>query len=135
MIDLTDPQIIAARSLLVGYEKSTITPTPAATRQALLTLLPAIDYLMLGICASSWAEGMLALEQYSQALDLPLILPTPELTGAVYIKFNPRLPNCYASAYQETYRGVLIAAQSEDLTKLNEMFGHLPLDLFSDSID
>ncbi len=86
---------------------------------------------MLGICANSWAEGILALTQYSQALNLPLLLPTPELTGAVYIKFNPQLPICYASAYDGIERGVLIAAQSDDLTKLNDMFGHLPLDLFA----
>jgi hypothetical protein len=132
MIDLSDPQIIAARSLLVGYEQAPTAPTKTATRAAILTLLPAIDYVMLGICASSWAEGICALEQYTQALNLPLLLPEPELTGAIYIKFNPKLPNCYASAYYGIDRGVLIAAQSEDLNKLNEMFGHLPLDLFSD---
>ncbi len=132
MIDLTDPQIIAARSLLVEYEKSTTLPSKETTRQALMTLLPAIDCMMLGICASSWAEGILALEQYTQALDLPLLLPTPELTGAVYIKFNPQRSNCYASIYHGLDQGVLIAAQSEDLSKLNAMFGHLPLDLFSD---
>jgi Domain of unknown function (DUF1824) len=132
VINLTDPQIIAARSILIGYEKSIPVPDRSTTRAAILTLLPAIDYVMLGICASSWADGIIALKQYSQALNLPELLPTPELTGAIYIKFNPRLPNCYASAYDGSDRGVLIAAQSEDLTKLNEMFGHLPLDLFSD---
>jgi hypothetical protein len=132
VINLTDSQIIAARSILIGYENSTPVPDRSTTRAAILTLLPAINYLMLGICASSWTEGILALKQYSQALNLTELLPTPELTGAVYIKFNPRLPNCYASAYHGIDRGVLIAAQSEDLTKLNEMFGHLPLDLFSD---
>ena len=91
-----------------------------------------IDQLMLGICANSWAEGILTLEQYSQALGLPILLPTPALTGAIYIKFNPQLPKCYASTYQGIDRGVLVAAQSEDPTKLNEMFGHLPLDLFAD---
>jgi Domain of unknown function (DUF1824) len=127
MINLIEPKLVAARSLLLGYETS----TPAEIRQALLTLLPAIEQIMLGICASSWAEGILALEQYCQALNLPVLLPTPELTGSIYIKFNPRLPNCYASVYDGTERGVLVAAQSADLTGLNEMFGHLPLDLFS----
>ena len=131
MIDLIEPELVAARSQLLGYKNS----TPVEIRQALLTLLPVIEQMMLGICASSWAEGILALEQYCQALNLPELLPTPELTGAIYIKFNPRLPNCYASAYDGSERGVLVAAQSEDLTKLNDMFGHLPLDLFSDSID
>ena len=127
MINLIEPQLVAARSQLLDYKNS----TPIEIRHALLTLLPEIEQIMLGICASSWAEGILALQQYSQALNLPELLPTPELTGAIYIKFNPRLPNCYASAYEGSERGVLVAAQSEDLTKLNEMFGHLPLDLFS----
>ena len=127
MINLIEPQLVAARSQLLDYKNS----TPIEIRHALLTLLPEIEQIMLGICASSWAEGILALQQYSQALNLPELLPTPELTGAIYIKFNPRLLNCYASAYEGSERGVLVAAQSEDLTKLNEMFGHLPLDLFS----
>jgi hypothetical protein len=132
-IDLSKPQLIAARALLVGYQHPTVVAraNPEEIRQALLTLLPSIDYVMLGICADNWAEGILALTQYCQALDLPLLLPTPALTGAIYIKFNPRLPKCYASAYLGIDRGVLIAAQSDDPNGLNDMFGHLPLDLFA----
>jgi Domain of unknown function (DUF1824) len=133
MIDLKEPQIEAARSRLIRYQDPTKElPTPAETRAAILTLLPAIDRIMLGICAGSWAEGILALQQYSRALNLPKLLPTPELAGSVYIKYNPTLSNCYASVYQGLDRGVLIAAQSDDLTRLNEMFGHLPLDLFAE---
>ncbi len=133
MIDLQEPQIELARSLLIRYQERTKElPTPAETRAALLTLLPAIDRIMLGICAESWAEGILALQQYSHALNLPELLPTPELAGVIYIKYNPTLSNCYASVYQGLDRGVLIAAQSDDLTQLNEMFGHLPLDLFAE---
>jgi hypothetical protein len=134
MIHPTESQVTTARSLLLSYQNSatTVVPTQVETRQALLTLLPAIDYVMLGICANNWVEGILALKQYSQALNLPQLLPTPELTGAVYIKFNPRQPKCYAAAYQGIDRGVLVAAQSDDLSKLNQMFGHLPLDLFAE---
>jgi Domain of unknown function (DUF1824) len=133
MTDLKEPQIVAARSLLIRYQDPTkVLPTPAETRAALLTLLPAIDRIMLGICARSWAEGILALQQYCHALNLPKLLPTPELAGVIYIKYNPTLSNCYASVYQGLDRGVLIAAQSDDLTRLNEMFGHLPLDLFAE---
>jgi Domain of unknown function (DUF1824) len=132
MINLQEPQIVEARSLLLRYQDPTkILPNPSDTRQALLTLIPAIDRIMLGICASSFLEGNLALQQYSHALNLPLLLPTPELAGSVYIKYNPTLSNCYASTYLGLDRGVLIAAQSDDLTRLNEMFGHLPLDLFA----
>jgi Domain of unknown function (DUF1824) len=133
MIDLKEPQIEAARSLLIRYQDpAQVLPTLAETRAAILTLLPAIDRIMLGICAESWAEGILALQQYSHALDLPELLPTPELAGVIYIKYNPTLSNCYASTYQGLDRGVLIAAQSDDLTRLNEMLGHLPLDLFAE---
>ncbi len=133
MIDLTDSHTIAARSLLRSCQDPQVTAAtnPADIRQALLTLLPKIDRVMLGICADNWSESLLALQQYSQALDLPLLLPTPELSGAVYIKFNPSSPSCYASAYFGRDRGVLVAAQSDDLTELNDMFGHLPLDLFA----
>ena len=134
MSDLNQPKVLAAISLLSGYQNPTIVAaTHAEIRQALLVLLPSIDRIMLGICANNWAEGILALEIYSQALDLPILLPTTELTGAIYIKYNPAIANCYASAYEGTDRGVLIAAQSEDPSKLNRMFGHLPLTLFSDN--
>lgn len=89
---------------------------------------------MLGICADDWEQGIQALQQYSQALKLPLLLPTPASIGAIYIKFNPSSHSCYASTYLGSDRGVLVAAQSDDLTKLNEMFGYLPLDLFAESI-
>lgn len=133
-IYLTDSQAIAARSLLWECQNPQVAAAkqPTAIRHALLTLLPEIDYVMLGVCADSWDQGILALQQYSHALALPILLPTPELTGAVYIKFNPRIHSCYASAYRGIDRGVLVAAQSDDLTKLNEMFGYLPLDLFKD---
>ncbi len=133
MIDLKEPQIVAARSRLIRYQDpNQVLPTPTETRAALLALLPVIDRIMLGICARNWAEGVLALQQYCHALNLPELLPKPELAGVIYIKYNPTLSNCYASVYQGLDRGVLIAAQSDDLTRLNDMFGHLPLDLFAE---
>jgi Domain of unknown function (DUF1824) len=133
MTYLTDSQTIAARSLLGSYRDPQIAAAtnPTELRQALLVILPKIDRVMLGICAANWTEGILALQQYSHALNLQLLLPTPELSGAIYIKFNPSSPSCYASAYLGSDRGVLVAAQSDDLAGLNDMFGHLPLDLFA----
>jgi hypothetical protein len=132
-MSLTDSRSIAARSLLLACQSPQVAATtdPAEIRQALLMLLPEIDRLMLGICADDWDRGIQALQQYSQALNLPWLLPTPALSGAIYIKFNPSSPSCYASAYLGSDRGVLVAAQSDELDGLNEMFGHLPLDLFS----
>jgi Domain of unknown function (DUF1824) len=132
-MSLTDSRSIAARSLLLACQDPQVAAAKNLTeiRQALLRLLPTIDRLMLGICADDWEQGIQSLQQYSQALNLPLLLPTPALSGAIYIKFNPSSPSCYASTYLGSDRGVLVAAQSDDLTKLNEMFGHLPLDLFA----
>ncbi len=132
-IDVTDSQAIIARSLLLACQDPQVlaTTNPSEIREALLRLLPKIDRVMLGICANNWAEGIPALQQYSHALNLPILLPTPELSGAIYIKFNPNSPSCYASAYLGSERGVLVAAQSDNLDNLNEMFGHLPLDLFA----
>ncbi len=136
MMYLTDSRSIAARALLLTCQVPQVAATtnPADIRQALLTLLPEIDRLMLGICADDWEQGIQALQQYSCALNLPLLLPTPAAIGAVYIKFNPSSLSCYASTYLGNDRGVLLAAQSDDLTRLNEMFGYLPLDLFAEPI-
>jgi hypothetical protein len=130
---MSDSKSLAARSLLLACQTPQVaTIKPAEIRQALLTLLPEIDRVMLGICADDWEQGIQALTQYAGALNLPLLLPTPALSGAIYIKFNPSSPTCYASAYLGTDRGVLIAAQSDYTDRLNEMFGHLPLDLFAE---
>jgi hypothetical protein len=130
---MTDSRSTAARALLLACQSPQAAATnPAEIRQALLTLLPEIDRVMLGICADDWEQGIRSLTQYARALDLPLLLPTPALSGAIYIKFNPSSPTCYASAYLGTERGVLVAAQSDYLDRLNDMFGHLPLDLFAE---
>jgi hypothetical protein len=91
------------------------------------------DYQILGICADNFAEAIVSLQQYSQALSLPLadidVSPTP---GVTYLKFNAKNGNLYAEAYLGNHRGVLISCQSFSETGLNGTFGHLPLDLFGD---
>jgi hypothetical protein len=101
-------------------------------RQALLHVAEQSDYQMLGICADSLFQGQRALETYAAALGHQ---PDPHFNaveGAVYIKFNPKSGLCYADSYQGEHRGVLVSCQSADESGLNEMYGHLPLDLFEE---
>lgn len=90
----------------------------------------ASDYQMLGICADSLAAAKQALESYAAVLGYTPKLDPRTIEGAVYIKFNPKTGLCYADPYTGPYRGVLISCQSAEETDVNEMFGHLPLDLF-----
>lgn len=89
------------------------------------------DYQILGICADTLDQGATALQQYAEALEYNLEPNFQSLDGAVYIKFNPRSGLCYASPYEGSYRGVLVSCQSAYESKLNEMYGYLPLDLFA----
>jgi hypothetical protein len=101
-------------------------------KQALLVVVEQSDYQMLGICAETIAAGKAALETYTQALGYQLDSEPTPIEGAVYIKFNTKTNSCYASSYEGEYRGVLVSCQSAYETGLNEMYGHLPLDLFAD---
>lgn len=104
----------------------------ALLRQALLLTAEASDYQILGICADTLAEGIQALESYAAALNYTPDPNLPAIEEAVYIKFNPNSGLCYASPYSGNHRGVLVSCQSADETGLNEMFGHLPLNLFAE---
>jgi Domain of unknown function (DUF1824) len=99
--------------------------------RSLLLMANLSEHQMLGICADTLAQGLQALEHYAKALGYS---PNPNLEsveGAVYIKFNPKVDKCYASPYTGEHRGVLVSCQSSDEDGINEMYGHLPLDLFS----
>jgi hypothetical protein len=100
------------------------------TRQALIFMASLSDYQILGICAETAEEGILAMKTYSRAFhyEAPDNLPTPE--GAVYIKLNGKNGLCYLDSYYGHHRGVLVSCQSNYETGINEMYGHLPLDLF-----
>jgi hypothetical protein len=109
-------------------------------RQALAIVASQSDYQILGVCSDTLAEGYQALRSYAEALgylsnlDWPnLDLPNLEaqtIKGSAYIKFNPQLGSCYADPYSGHHRGVLVSCQSAAAPGLNEMYGHLPLDLF-----
>ncbi|MBD2562829.1 MULTISPECIES: DUF1824 family protein [Nostoc] len=99
-------------------------------RNALILLTKLADYQILGICADTAEEGILAMKTYSLALgyEPPDNLSTPE--GPVYIKLNGKNGLCYLDSYDGHHRGVLVSCQSYDEEGINEMYGHLPLDLF-----
>ncbi|MEH2119831.1 DUF1824 family protein [Nostoc sp.] len=99
-------------------------------RSALILITKLADYQILGICADTAEEGILAMKTYSLALgyEPPNNLPTPE--GSVYIKLNGKNGLCYLDSYAGHHRGVLVSCQSDDEDGINEMYGHLPLDLF-----
>lgn len=98
---------------------------------ALILITNLSDYQILGICADTAEEGILAMKTYSRAFgyEAPNNLPTPE--GPVYIKLNGKNGLCYLDSYFGHHRGVLVSCQSYQEDGINEMYGHLPLDLFA----
>ncbi len=129
-----------AHTLLKQYD--CVTPSTASldldqVRAALLQLVAASDQQILGICAGSVEQGMTALKAYAHALGYTR-MPTPSveeqaIAEPVYIKFNPNADVFYINPYPGEYRGVLVSCQSADAEGINDMYGHLPLDLFADA--
>jgi Domain of unknown function (DUF1824) len=101
-----------------------------AVQQAVLHLASTTETHLFGIMAADWEGAIAALHSYAKAFGYIPPAEVSPCSNAVYIKFNPRTGLCYASSYTGTYRGVLIAFQSDLADGVNEMCGHLPLDLF-----
>lgn len=99
-------------------------------REAVLVVSRCSEYQILGICAEDAQAGMAALTSYTKALGYNPTLDLTPIDGAVYIKFNLKTNLCYLNPYSGEYRGVLVACQSPESAGINEMYGHLPLDLF-----
>lgn len=102
----------------------------ALIREAILLLAKHSDYQILGICADTAEQGLLALKTYSQALGYKPNLDLASVDNSIYIKFNPNTGLCYLESYTGAYRGVLVSYQSSEEGEINEMYGHFPLDLF-----
>jgi hypothetical protein len=103
-------------------------------REALLLLINASDYQMLGVCASSVSEGFSALARYLEAIGYKTTILSDsafEVEGPAYLKFNGKTESYHADSYTGEFRGVLVSCQSEDGEGVNGTYGHLPLDLFS----
>ena len=112
-------------------------PNSEAEKQELKTAIQWIcqqsEYENLGICADCLQDAEIALKQYLGALGYSLPLEagiTNEEAGAVYLKFNTKKMSQYRDRYDGSYRGVLIACQSED-ENLMGTYGYFPLDLFA----
>jgi hypothetical protein len=105
-------------------------PTPGDIRAAIAIVREHSDYQILGICADDQAQGQKAMTAYIQALDYRFQPEVPPVDGPIYIKYNPKLRSCHSDAYVGDHRGVLVSCQSTDPEDVNELFGHLPLDLF-----
>ncbi|MGB3614450.1 MAG: DUF1824 family protein, partial [Elainellaceae cyanobacterium] len=108
-------------------------PANAEVQVALKTVAQKSEFQIFGVCAGSLGEGVTALKDYTQALgyEIPQDLTFDPVEEAVYIKFNPKTGLIYADSYSGDHRGVLVSCQSDHDDGLNEMYGHLPLDLFS----
>lgn len=122
-----------ARLILGAFNTSSQTPEApnnALTRQALLLLAQHSDYQILGVCADTPGQGSLALKTYAAALGYEATPDINSVAGSVYIKFNPRTGLCQLDSRPGKYRGVLVAYQSSQPEGINELYGHLPLDLF-----
>lgn len=101
----------------------------AQIRQALLLLSEHSDYQIFGICADTTEQGLLALQTYTTAFGYEPNCHFAAVEGAIYLKFNPNTRLCYLESYTGIHRGVLVAFQSSEVG-INEMYGHLPIDLF-----
>ena len=133
-IQPTNFTVVEAQNLLRAFNcmenKSVAASEKPLIRQALLLLTSLSDYQILGICADTVVQGLLALETYSKALGYQPTLDSAPVSGSVYIKFNPKSGLCYLDSYLGKHRGVLVSCQSSQEGSINEMYGHLPLDLF-----
>ncbi|MBD2665284.1 hypothetical protein B6N60_00117 [Richelia sinica FACHB-800] len=129
---LTVPE---AKKVLNKFNCLDIAPTLKASekgliREALLFMTSLTDYQILGICADTAQEGIMAMKTYSHAFGHEAPSNLPEIEGPVYIKLNGKNGLCYIDSYSGHHRGVLVSCQSYQEGGINEMYGHLPLDLF-----
>jgi hypothetical protein len=130
--------ISAAEALMKPFNCISVQPVVSDSekeklRQALALLAEHSDYQIFGICANTAAQGLSALKTYAQALGYQPNLDLTPIEGAVYIKYNGNSGLCYIDSYTGEHRGVLVSCQSSFEGGINEMYGHLPLDLFASS--
>lgn len=121
------------RQFTCTHDRPSLPDTPEeqeTLRQALLLVAKHSEYQILGICAETFEQGYLALTSYSAALGCSIEFNLEPIPGVVYIKFNPKSGLHYVDTYQGEHRGVLVSCQSAYESGINEMYGHLPLNLF-----
>jgi hypothetical protein len=139
---MTEPSVLnlaQAKQILSVFNHPQTKPDPnpldyAQIRSAVQLIVQHSDYQIFGICAADYDRAIQALDRYVTAI-ISLTYPFPNhpdrVEGPVYLKFNPHNGVYYVSPYEGNERGVLISYQSADESGVNEMYGHLPLDLFA----
>jgi Domain of unknown function (DUF1824) len=127
----------SAEALLRNHEDLGAAATAAQRAticEALQVLTNAADYHIFGVCADSQTVGLDSLQAYARYFGYELAetfaQQFPSVSGAVYLKFNPRTQRCLADSYSGTYRGVLVSFQSDFEDGYSGTHGHFPLDLF-----
>ncbi len=114
-------------------------PEKEQLRSSLLLIASLSESENLGICADNSQQGLTTLTSYLKAFGYPSNLEQTNVSQSqpsepVYIKFSTQKMSYYLDKYTGTYRGVLIACQSED-DQIAGIYGHFPLDLFIDNED
>lgn len=132
------PELEAAIAVL--KQKSSIdTPTVTSEveresiRQNLLFVCQEAEWENIGICAENATVAVASVRGYLQALGYKNDFEADIAEWAekpVYLKFNTQKMAHYLDDYEGTYRGVLVALQSEN-DELTGTYGHFPLDLFA----
>ena len=114
----------------ICVDRSSHSSDYAAIRDAVSIVTNLSDYQIFGICAETAEEGLRSLSQYLSALNYAETPKIQPISGAVYVKFNPKTERSHIEPYTGEHRGVLISCQSDYDDGVNETFGHLPIDLF-----
>ena len=103
-------------------------------RDSLQILTKAADYHTIGMCADDQTIGLTALHSYAKYfgydITADLVTALPTISGAVYLKFNPRSNRLHLDTYQGDYRGGLVSFQSDLADGYSGTHGHFPLDIF-----
>jgi len=105
---------------------------PEELRNSLLLVTSLSDSQNLGICASDFQQGFVALTSYLQAFGYQINLEQDNVSQSsepVYLKFSTQKMSYYSKGYTGEYRGVLVSYQSED-DLIAGTYGHFPLNLF-----
>ncbi|MGB2925146.1 MAG: DUF1824 family protein [Limnothrix sp.] len=132
------PELAAAIAVLKA--KSCIeTPTVTSEaeresiRQNLLFVCQETEWENIGVCAENVTVAIASVREYLQAMgyknDFEIDV-SEWVDKPIYLKFNTQKMSHYLSDYEGTYRGVLVALQSEN-EELTGTYGHYPLDLFA----
>lgn len=136
MPNQTNLTLEAANKILKDFDcinmnSTELTAKKTLIREALLIVTDHCDNQIFGVCADTAEQGILALKSYLDALGYDENINLNSVAGTVYIKFNPKTGLCYIDSYLGNHRGVLISCQSAYSEGINQMYGHLPIDLFT----